>query len=204
MKMPAGKPPQIPLHRAFQRYLERRRQAEQGELSPDEAATETDAATAEMCTAFKRGDLVAKVFDGTEEWTLTTDQWEEALFPERLLLAGAILDPGGAFADYDGLHPYTDEAVFQKWLAGVFRNESKTTQKQPRDGDQQLRKRLIDVVSFARNRWGAHKKRPGLRQMATHIKSQKKDQGFSDEALRKILSGRYEPMRRLGLKGIDQ
>ena len=73
----------------------------------------------------------------------------------------------------------------------------------PREGDQELKKRITSVVSYARGRWGDRAKRPPFRAMADHIRAQRKDQDFSKEALRKILSGSYPTMKRLGLKGID-
>ena len=39
--------------------------------------------------------------------------------------------------------------------------------------------------------------------MAEHIKQQRKNQNFELSALKQILSGRYPPMRRLGLDGLD-
>jgi hypothetical protein len=63
-----------------------------------------------------------------------------------------------------------------------------------------LRKRIEAVLDYAQNRCPR-----GLAKlkMAKHIIKQHKNQDFSESALRQILSGRYEPMRRLGLDGLD-
>ena len=66
----------------------------------------------------------------------------------------------------------------------------------------QRKKRIADVLKYARERWPGPN-RPSRHKMATHIENQKKDQGFSVESLRKILSGEYLAMKRLGLKGLD-
>ena len=62
-----------------------------------------------------------------------------------------------------------------------------------------LRKRIEAVLDYARNRCPKGPKTT----MAEHIIKQQKNQGFQLSALRQILSGRYEPMRRLGLDGLD-
>jgi hypothetical protein len=38
--------------------------------------------------------------------------------------------------------------------------------------------------------------------MAAQIMKQHKNQGFSESTLRQILSGRYRPMKRLGIEGL--
>jgi hypothetical protein len=69
----------------------------------------------------------------------------------------------------------------------------------PRTGDAERTKRIKAVVSFARD-YG--KGTPdSIRAMSVLIISQQKHQGFSDSTLRKILGGRYGPMKQLGLRG---
>jgi hypothetical protein len=123
MKVPADK---LPLSEAFQKYLKRwRDRAEGGALSPDEADEEAYDAASELRRAFERGDLVAEVYDGTRELWLTAGQWEDAGFPERPFFGGAIAEVSkGALADYAGLDPYTDEAVFNGWLARQFDDDA--------------------------------------------------------------------------------
>ena len=71
-----------------------------------------------------------------------------------------------------------------------------------RDGDTQLKQNITKVLAFAGGRWPGPR-RPSRRNMAICIKEQQKDQGFSVEAVRKILAGTYPPMKRLGVKGLD-
>jgi hypothetical protein len=64
-----------------------------------------------------------------------------------------------------------------------------------------LRKRIEAVLTYARNR--KFPKETSQSRMAEHIFDQRKNQGFKISALKQILSGRYKPMRRLGLDGLN-
>ncbi len=63
-----------------------------------------------------------------------------------------------------------------------------------------LKRRIEAVLTYARKqRFPAGTSQT---EIAKKIKEQQKNQRFSESALRKILSGRYGPMRRLGLDGL--
>lgn len=82
--------------------------------------------------AFENGELVAEASDDRDPNSppktleLTQGQWRDALFPERLFFVSEIVasvsDP---LFDYTSLHPYTDKAVFDKWLIATCRANKK-------------------------------------------------------------------------------
>jgi hypothetical protein len=63
-----------------------------------------------------------------------------------------------------------------------------------------LRKRIEAVLTYARNRH--FPEGTSQTKMAEHILEQRKNHGFKISAPKQILSGRYKPMRRLGLDGL--
>jgi len=71
----------------------------------------------------------------------------------------------------------------------------------PTKDDAERRKRIEAVLAYARTK--QFPKGTSQTKMAEHITKQYKNQGFSPSALRQILGGRYKPMRRLGLDGLD-
>jgi hypothetical protein len=85
---------------------------------------------------------------------------------------------------------------FRKWLDG---EQARTAVAASREGDAALAKRIECVLAYARDRFP---KGSSFRAMARHIKAQKRDRDFSEDALRQILSGRYPPMIRLGIEGL--
>src|SRR5512132_3961226 len=63
-----------------------------------------------------------------------------------------------------------------------------------------LRKNRIEVVlATAKTLWPNRGLRPQPTQMANELTRQKKAQGYAPDTLRKILSGRYGPAKRLGI-----
>jgi hypothetical protein len=69
----------------------------------------------------------------------------------------------------------------------------------PKKDDAKRRERIEAVLVYARN----YPRGISHTQMAKKIIQQHRHEGFSPSALRQILSGRYPPMRRLGLDGLD-
>jgi hypothetical protein len=96
---------------------------------------EQDDAAKAFRAAFENGELVAEVCelvaDGKGgktkmESVLTREQWRDALFPERLFFASKIVaSVGDPLFDYTSLHPYTDKAVFDRWLIATCRANKK-------------------------------------------------------------------------------
>jgi len=98
---------------------------------------------------------------------------------------------------YHELRFFRDEITklkprFRKWV-GVEQPSAPS-----RAGDDAETKKINKILDYARENIGKRT----LRAMATHMVAQKKNEGFSDSALRKILAATYPPMKRLGIKGL--
>jgi hypothetical protein len=64
----------------------------------------------------------------------------------------------------------------------------------------QLENRIRGILLVAQQRWRHPTRRPTIRQMARLLAQDKKaSAGFSEDSIRKILSGQYPPARRLGI-----
>ena len=83
-------------------------------------------------------------------------------------------------------------------LSSVQHHQTEISNGKTKNAD--LKKRIEAVLAYARNK--QFPKGTSKTRMAEKIREQHKHQGFSVSALRQILSGRYEPMRRLGLDGM--
>ena len=65
--------------------------------------------------------------------------------------------------------------------------------------DALLKNRLETVIKNATQSWPNKQKRPAISTMVQELIRQRKAQGYDGETLRKILSGTYEPAKRLGI-----
>ena len=65
--------------------------------------------------------------------------------------------------------------------------------------DALLKNRLETVIKNATLSWPNKQKRPPISAMVKELIRQDKAQGYDGETLRKILSGTYEPAKRLGI-----
>jgi hypothetical protein len=65
--------------------------------------------------------------------------------------------------------------------------------------DASLKNKLETVIKNAAQSWPDKQQRPPISTMVKELIRQRKAQGYDGETLRKILSGTYEPAKRLGI-----
>src|SRR5262249_47094352 len=91
-------------------------------------------------------------------------------------------------------------SALQELEASISSQKSDPRSDQPegKKDNRDLRKRIEAVLAYARDRCPKGASQP---KMADQIIAQQRNQRFSKSTIRQILSGRYPPMRKMGIEG---
>jgi hypothetical protein len=81
-------------------------------------------------------------------------------------------------------------------------SKGKRTKVRAPEDDAMLVNRINSVLAAAKRTWPKHAKLPGWQPMSEEL-AKSQTLGFAASTIRQIVTGRYLPMRRLGLKGLN-
>ena len=114
-----------------------------------------------------------------------------------LLLKSNVMKLWPTSNEIDHKNPPSPETVPDGPTIGL---KPRKARKHDTEKDALLRNKLEQVLAAARTLKG--KSGMAIRPLAEMVSRQKKDQGFGEETVRKILAGRYPAQKRLGIAGL--